>query len=98
MFKDLRRHTVENAGKMPLEQFAAMMLVDDGPGFWGTDLDHDPIALPWLWEGFLALGYVTLLTSQWKSGKTTLMSILLARLRTGGELAGLRVRPAAPGQ
>src|SRR5262249_4876633 len=45
----------------------------------------------WLWQGYLAPGNVTLLTSQWKSGKTTLVSILLARLREGGQLAGLPV-------
>jgi len=46
----------------------------------------------WLWQGFLLPGAVTLLTSLWKSGKTTLLSVLLARLKTGGELAGLPVR------
>jgi hypothetical protein len=35
---------------------------------------------------------VSLLTSLWKSGKTTLLSVLLSRLKTGGELAGLPVR------
>jgi hypothetical protein len=45
--------------------------------------------MSWLWQGFLAPGNVTLLTSQWKSGKTTLLSVLLARLKTGGLLAGL---------
>jgi AAA domain len=34
----------------------------------------------WLWHGFLGPGKVTLLTSQWKSGKTTLVSLLLARM------------------
>jgi hypothetical protein len=29
-------------------------------------------------------GKVTLLTSQWKAGKTTLLSVLLARLKQGG--------------
>ncbi len=48
----------------------------------------------WLWEGYLAAGNVTLLTSQWKSGKTTLLAILLAKLKAGGELAGQRVNPA----
>jgi hypothetical protein len=43
---------------------------------------------PWLWHGYLAPGAVTLLTGQWKAGKTTLASILLARLKAGGELAG----------
>jgi hypothetical protein len=50
---------------------------------------------PWLWHGYLAPGAVTLLTGQWKAGKTTLASVLLARLKAGGELAGL---PLAAGQ
>jgi AAA domain len=33
-------------------------------------------------------------TSQWKSGKTTLLSVLLSRFQTGGQLAGLPVAPA----
>jgi hypothetical protein len=45
----------------------------------------------WLWQGYLATGAVTLLTSQWKTGKTTLMSVLLSRMKTGGSLAGLSV-------
>ncbi len=49
--------------------------------------------IPWLWEGYLAPGALTLLTSQWKSGKTTLVSILLAKLKTGGQLAGLSLAP-----
>ena len=47
----------------------------------------------WLWQGYLAAGAVTLLTSQWKAGKTTLLAILLDRMRAGGTLAGLPVRP-----
>ena len=50
--------------------------------------------LPWLWQGYLAPGKVTLLTSQWKAGKTTLVSVLLARMQKGGQLAGLKVAPA----
>jgi AAA domain-containing protein len=46
----------------------------------------------WLWRGYLAPGTVTLLTSQWKAGKTTLLAILLDRMRQGGDLAGLPVR------
>src|SRR5216683_5632648 len=30
----------------------------------------------WLWDGYLARGAVTLLTSLWKAGKTTLIAIL----------------------
>jgi hypothetical protein len=47
----------------------------------------------WLWRGFLAPGEVTLLTSQWKSGKSTLVSVLLSKMKTGGMLAGLTVAP-----
>jgi hypothetical protein len=55
-----------------------------------------PIAgeMTWLWRGYLAPGQLTLLTSLWKSGKTTLLALLLARLQDDGELLGLPVRPA----
>jgi hypothetical protein len=49
----------------------------------------------WLWHGYLAPGAVTLLTSLWKAGKTTLVSVLLAKLHDGGALAGL---PLAAGK
>src|SRR5262245_14075464 len=48
----------------------------------------------WLWQGYLLPGAVTLLTSVWKSGKTTLLSVLLSRLKSGGVLGGLPVRAA----
>src|SRR5262245_46531472 len=48
---------------------------------------------PWIWTGFLARGRVTLFTSMWKSGKTTLLSLLLARRKQGGLLAGQTVFP-----
>jgi hypothetical protein len=65
---------------------------------WGTDsLRADSqAAIPWLWHGYLAPGALTLLTSQWKSGKTTLVSVLLAKLRAGGALAGLPLAAARP--
>jgi AAA domain len=47
----------------------------------------------WLWHGYLAPGNATLLTSQWKAGKTTLVSVLLSKMKSGGTLAGLAVRP-----
>jgi hypothetical protein len=49
----------------------------------------------WLWHGYLAAGKMTLLTSQWKSGKTTLFAILLARMAKGGQLADLPVAARA---
>jgi hypothetical protein len=45
----------------------------------------------WLWHGYLASGNMTLLTSLWKAGKSTLISVLLARMKTGGTIAGLPV-------
>src|SRR5262245_60558615 len=48
----------------------------------------------WFLQGYLAAGNVTLLTSQWKAGKTTLLAVLLSKWRQGGQLAGLDVRPA----
>ena len=56
---------------------------------WGGDsLNTSSDGTHWLWHGYLARGALTLLTSQWKSGKTTLVSLLLARMQTGGDLAG----------
>jgi hypothetical protein len=46
----------------------------------------------WLWHGYLAPRNLTLLTSLWKAGKSTLISVLLSRMKTGGTLAGLPVR------
>ena len=52
-------------------------------------------SLSWLWRGFLAAHKVTTLIGPPKSsGKTTLLSVLLARFAQGGQLAGLPVSPA----
>jgi hypothetical protein len=62
---------------------------------WASELhSRREQAVPWLWHGYLARGEITLLTSQWKVGKTTLISLLLDRLAQGGTLAGLKTRPA----
>src|SRR5437016_10666490 len=64
------------------------------PALWLDDLEQASVShLDWLWEGYLAAGNLTLLTSQWKAGKTTLLSLLLDRMKHGGQLAGLGVRP-----
>ncbi len=62
-------------------------------GSWGNRLVVDGAPLSWIWEGYLRPGSITLLTSQWKSGKTTLVSILLSRMKRGGQLADLAVLP-----
>ena len=50
-------------------------------------------SIPWLWEGVLAEGAVTLLSAPEKVGKTTLLSLLLDRRRSGGQLLGRTVYP-----
>src|SRR5438067_9462298 len=59
---------------------------------WYDDLRQSAAKdLRWLWTGYLAGGVVTLLTSRWKAGKTTLLSVLMAKMAVGGELAGSAV-------
>src|SRR5439155_4281794 len=48
----------------------------------------------WLWDGFLHPGDVTLLTSQWKTGKTTLLCGLLQHLGSGTPFLDLPTRAA----
>ena len=48
----------------------------------------------WLWQGYLARGSLTLLTSLWKAGKTTLLTGLLQRLAAGGDFLGQACVPA----
>lgn len=57
-------------------------------------LDAGPTlpAARWLWHGFLMPGDVTLLTSMWKTGKTTLLTGLLQHLATGSPFLGLDVQ------
>ena len=95
---------MEEPGMQPMSQIDVAQnnteLPKPGPGalfsagYYGNHLEQHGKELSWLWEGYLAHGMTTLLTSQWKSGKTTLISILLSRLREGGNLAGQKVAPA----
>jgi AAA domain len=63
------------------------------PALWLDDLPRQSASsTDWLWHGYLASANVTLLTSQWKTGKTTLLSLLLDRMKAGGEVAGLPVK------
>jgi len=68
----------------------------NAPDFHFATLDEvrarTPPGIHWLWDGYLAAGSITLLTSLWKTGKTTLLSVLLSRMGTGGTLAGRTVR------
>ena len=51
-------------------------------------------SVEWLWNGFLMPGDIALLTSQWKTGKTTLLSGLLRHLADGKPFLGRATRPA----
>jgi hypothetical protein len=48
--------------------------------------------VPWIWDGLVAENAVTLLSAPEKTGKTTLLSLLLDRRREGGRLLGRAVR------
>src|SRR5687767_10572418 len=48
----------------------------------------------WLWDGYIARGNLTLLTSQWKAGKTTLLTGLLQRISADGTFLGRACAPA----
>jgi len=65
-------------------------------GYWDTQAAGFPeTAGDWLLPGYLARGNMTLLTSMWKTGKTTLLAHLLARRVNGGTLLG---QPVARGK
>ena len=61
--------------------------IDDAPRY------VEELSKNWLWHGYLHPGDVTLLTSPWKTGKTTLLTGLLRRLQTGGTFLDQALRP-----
>src|SRR5258707_9842774 len=54
---------------------------------------HRGVPIPWIWEGVVAENAITLLSAPEKTGKTTLLSLLLDRRREGGMLLGREVHP-----
>ncbi|MCI0683965.1 MAG: AAA family ATPase [Gemmataceae bacterium] len=50
-------------------------------GSWDLQAGSNEKSLTWLWDGIIVRGNLTLLTSVWKSGKSTLVSLLLDRRR-----------------
>jgi len=58
-----------------------------------SQVGHLERPVPWVWDGYLARGSITLLTGWWKIGKSTLLAALLGRLGAGGDLGGRAVAP-----
>jgi hypothetical protein len=56
-------------------------------------LAEAPEQVPWLWEGYLARGALTVLGAREKAGKSTLTWALMAALLTGTDFCG---RPTTP--
>jgi AAA domain len=71
--------------------------VTDGPRFeslWDDSLiAQETSPVEWIWDGLLARRNITLLTSMWKAGKTTLLSMLLRHRVSGGAMGGAAVLP-----
>lgn len=65
----------------------AMDLIDTAQAGTATD---------WLWHGLIARGNITLFTSQWKAGKTTLITGLLHAFAAGGTFLNRKVAPTRP--
>jgi hypothetical protein len=60
---------------------------------WGNDsLKSSRRAVSWIWDGLIADQAITLCSAPEKTGKTTLLSLLLDRRREGGQLLGRAVR------
>jgi AAA domain len=62
-------------------------------GVWADELNAAGHKRVWLWDGYLAPGYLTLLTGDSRAGKTTLLSLVLAHMKAGGVLADRAVAP-----
>lgn len=59
-----------------------------------NDLIVEDLDIQWIWQGFLAKGYLTLFSALWKVGKTTLILHLLRALQNSLQLAGQFTTPA----
>lgn len=42
----------------------------------------------WIWHGYIARAFITLLIGLWKAGKSTLLAHLIKAMQTGGDIAG----------
>lgn len=60
-----------------------------------ADLKEADFPIEWVWEGFLAKGYITLLSALWKAGKTTLIALLLKALQSDSMFLGQTIHPVS---
>jgi len=79
----------------PAQTFQPLMSSNsnDSIGTPNVRIQQDQGPIPWIWEGLIAEGAVTLLSAPEKIGKTTLLSLLLDRRREGSQLLGRTVYP-----
>jgi hypothetical protein len=56
--------------------------------------DSEGRATSWIWQGMLARGNITLLTSRWKAGKTTLIAGLLKAMDAGDPFLERKCQPS----
>ena len=56
------------------------------------DVGVAPEQTAWLWDGYISRGDVTLLTSEWKTGKTTMLCGFLQNFGTGTPFLGRATR------
>lgn len=56
-------------------------------------VEEKNLSVEWLWPGYLARGQITVITSMWKAGKTTLLVELLRAMGAGEPFLGRAVVP-----
>lgn len=60
-----------------------------------SELSSEQLSVSWVWEGFIALGHITLLAALFKAGKSTFIGQLLKALEKGTEFLGRRTIPCS---
>lgn len=69
------------------EEFVPQPLLIGEPVAW-SDISQEDNIKQWVWENYIAKGYVTLLSALWKAGKSTLLRCLFVAMAKGEEFAG----------
>jgi hypothetical protein len=77
------------------EHWQAIAPAEGAPAFadplYASQLAPGGAEADWLWSGYLARNSVTLLTSLWKAGKSTLLAHIVHGMGGGGDVAGRRM-------